>query len=243
MANGKELEYGKVYETKDYGMFKLIAGNRLIQEGHVESLIESIKDKNLLEVNPIIVNTKLEIIDGQSRLAAAKQLDVPIFYMVAKTANLEDVRLLNINVKNWCMGDYLDSYLSQNVPDYYTLKKFHEEYAIPLSICLMLLAGGKYDRSEVRASYKNGDFKVTSLSNAKRIAEKLLDVREYSDRGLWRSRDFIMAVISLDKDPKINHERLMKKFKQSGLTIYRQGSSQDYLRRFAEVYNFTAKND
>ena len=237
-----ELQYGKVYETKDYDIFKFITGNRSLNENQVERLIESIKDKNLLEVNPIIVNTKMEVIDGQSRLAAAKQLNVPIFYMVAKTANLEDVRLLNINVKTWGMDDYLESYLAQNIPDYYTLKRFHEDYAIPLSICLVLLSGMK-DRAEVRAAFKNGDFKVTTLSVAKRIAVKLIDIRQYADRGVWRSRDFIQAVIALDKDATINHDKLLKKFKQTGQTIYRQGSTQDYLRRFAEVYGFKAVAD
>jgi hypothetical protein len=164
--------------------------------------MNSIKDKNLLDVNPIIVNSKMEVIDGQCRLAAAKTMSIPIYYMIAQAANLEDVRLLNINVKTWGMEDYLESYLSQSYADYHTLKVFHDEYAIPLSICLMLLAGGKYDRQEVRAAFKSGDFKITSLSNAKRIAEKLLDIRQYADRGVWRSRDFIMAVIAMDKDRK-----------------------------------------
>jgi hypothetical protein len=235
-----ETQNSKVYETKDYGIFKIIEGNRSIKEGQVERLIESIKDRNLLNVNPIIVNTKMEIIDGQSRLAAAKQLNVPIHYMVAQVANLEDVRLLNINVKTWGMDDYLESYLSQKLSDYYTLKKFHDSYAIPLTICLVLLSGMK-DRAEVRASFKNGEFKVTSLPSAKRVAEKLLDIREYADRGVWRSRDFIQAVIGLDNNHTINHEKLLKKFKQSGHTIYRQGSTQDYLRRFTEIYDYKPK--
>lgn len=238
----QQLEYGKVYETKDYDIFGKIEGNRSLKEGHVERLIESIKDKNLLEVNPIIVNMKMEVIDGQCRLAAAKQLNVPIFYMVAKTANLEDVRLLNINVKGWGMNDYLESYIAQKQADYFTLKKFHEEYAIPITICLVLLSGMK-DRGEVRLAFKQGEFKVTTLSHAKRIAEKLLDVREFADRGIWRSRDFIQAVIALDANPKINHEKLLKKFAKNELTIYRQGSTQDYLRRFGEVYGFKPKED
>lgn len=236
-----ELKFGTIYETTDYDMFKFIKGNRSLKENQVERLVESIKDKNLLDVNPIIVNKNLEVIDGQSRLMAAKQLNVPIFYTVAKAANLEDVRLLNINVKTWGMEDYLDSYLAQNIPDYYTLKKFHEEYAIPITISLQLLSGMS-DRQEVRLSFKSGDFKVVSLGQAKRIAEKLLDIREFADRGIWRSRDFIQAVIALDKDKKISHEKLLKQFKKNDLTIYRQGSTQDYLRRFTEVYNFKPKD-
>lgn len=238
----QQLEYGKVYETKDYDIFGKVDGNRNPKESHVENLMESIKDKNLLEVNPIIVNMKMEVIDGQSRLAAARQLGVPIFYMVAKAANLEDVRLLNINIRNWTMSDYLDSYIAQKQADYYTLKKFHEEYAIPLTICLVLLTGMK-DRAAVRLDFKTGEFKVTTLAHAKRIAEKLLDIRQYADRGIWRSRDFIQAVIALDDNHKINHEKLMKKFAKNELTIYRQGSTQDYLRRFGEVYGFKPKED
>ena len=45
---------------------------------HIEKLKKSIKNKGL--INPIMVNQKLEIIDGRHRLKACEELGVAVKY-------------------------------------------------------------------------------------------------------------------------------------------------------------------
>lgn len=52
-----------IYETYDYSLFNLIGGNRLINVLNYKKLMKSIDEKQLLI--PILVNEKMEIIDGQ----------------------------------------------------------------------------------------------------------------------------------------------------------------------------------
>ena len=60
---------GHIYETTDYGKFKVLCGNRFVD--HSDMIVESIKSVGLLN-SPIIVNDKYEIIDGQNRFDACR---------------------------------------------------------------------------------------------------------------------------------------------------------------------------
>ena len=64
-------EIGIVYYTKDLSIFKIIDGNRIPNLSHIRRISGSIKQNGVL-MNPIIVNKSFEVIDGQHRLAAAK---------------------------------------------------------------------------------------------------------------------------------------------------------------------------
>ena len=70
---------GNVYETFDYGRFRILLGNRNIPS--IEKISKSIDDVGCLVI-PIIVNEKYEIIDGQTRYTAWKERNLPIYYIV-----------------------------------------------------------------------------------------------------------------------------------------------------------------
>ena len=65
-------EVATVYRTEDLSIFKTLKGNREVKENRKQTLIESI-DKHGYITNPIIVNERFEVIDGQGRLAACKE--------------------------------------------------------------------------------------------------------------------------------------------------------------------------
>lgn len=70
----------KIFHTREYRKFKLIKGNRIVDENHVRALMKSMRNKDLLI--PIAVNSKMEVLDGQHRLEARKRLayDVPYYW-------------------------------------------------------------------------------------------------------------------------------------------------------------------
>lgn len=63
--------FAQVYEEKDYSKFKRLENNRDVTESRKEKLKASIASGEIL--NPIIVNEKMEIIDGQGRYEAKKR--------------------------------------------------------------------------------------------------------------------------------------------------------------------------
>ena len=58
----------KVYETTQYNIFKLYKGNRVVKEPYVRRLVEKIKNKDYKV--PVIVDSKMNVVDGQHRLEA-----------------------------------------------------------------------------------------------------------------------------------------------------------------------------
>lgn len=70
----------QVNQTNDYNLFKSLKGNRNVNKLHVQRLKESFKGDYLM--SPIIVNQNYEIIDGQHRFNAAKDLSLPVNFII-----------------------------------------------------------------------------------------------------------------------------------------------------------------
>ncbi len=102
----------KIQSTKDYDMFKKHENNRDIDSGNLRRIMASIQTQNMLEFRPILVDSKMRIIDGQHRLEAAKKLDVEVFYQINEESSHEDIALLNSAQKRWYTQDYMNYYAS-----------------------------------------------------------------------------------------------------------------------------------
>ena len=79
-------QINEVFETHDYGQFRFIKGNRLIRASHVNNILKSMKKRRLF--SPLIVNEKMEIIDGQHRFKAQEKLNKSIEVIVEKDEQL-----------------------------------------------------------------------------------------------------------------------------------------------------------
>jgi ParB-like chromosome segregation protein Spo0J len=92
MKNRDEI-IGYVYQTYKYDSFVRLEDNRDVFSNRLNKLIASISERYIC--NPIIVNEKREIIDGQGRYEARKSLGLPIHYTIAKGATSDDCRRMN----------------------------------------------------------------------------------------------------------------------------------------------------
>ena len=102
----------KVRCTENYDLFKVMDKNRDID--HVKKIIKSIKKVGYVAV-PIIVNERMEIIDGQNRCEACRELGLPIYYIVIAGLDIIHCRSLNIGQSNWKMKDYIKSYSVEDI--------------------------------------------------------------------------------------------------------------------------------
>lgn len=226
---------GGLFETIDYDIFKLVKGNRQVHYGHVKNLISSIAKKNMLEQNPILVNERMEVIDGQHRLHAARALNLPVPYKVLSGADLKDVQLLNAHNKPWELKDYLDSFIIRGFQDYIELKEFCESYHISISIGLQLLSGFHSRPYELIREFKEGNFKVKDQEAARTYADRLFELEEFSMPGVWRDREYLNALILFYRTN--SHEMLMKKLRAGKGMIMRALTTGDYLRQLERIYS------
>ena len=117
-----------VYITKDYSIFKRLVGNRDIPESRISKIVESIQTVGWVH-NPIIVNEKMEVIDGQGRLTALQRLKLPVEYIIAEGAGNKECIHMNMNMVNWKLPDFIKSYAEQGNENYQRLLNLIEKYA------------------------------------------------------------------------------------------------------------------
>jgi len=133
-------------QTENYEIFKKHSQNREINERVVLRLMNSIKTRNLLEYRPLLVNKKMEVIDGQHRLEAAKRLCIPIYYTVEEEIDIHDMITLNQTASLWNLEDYLNYYCQSGSEEYQKLKKFMDTYNLSIDLTISILGrpgGGK----------------------------------------------------------------------------------------------------
>lgn len=123
----KEKTYS-VYVTKDYSIFKRLVGNRDIPENRISKIVESIQTIGWVH-NPIIVNEKMEVIDGQGRLTALQRLKMPVEYIIAEGAGNKECIYMNMNMVNWKLPDFIKSYAEQGNENYQRLLSLMQRYA------------------------------------------------------------------------------------------------------------------
>ena len=165
-----------VIETKNYGQFNLLHCNRPIKPRRVEELKKSITQKNMLKLHPIIVAKDYSIIDGQHRLVAAEQLDIPIYYVFNEDAESGDIILCNKTRHNWSLQDYIHYHAQLGkqeyifVEDLWILAKDETPVFAPLYHSLYVFCGPK--RSGFLDTLKNGTMK---LNNKEKFRQFVID--------------------------------------------------------------------
>ena len=176
--NKKKLEMketGVIYKTTDYKLFKTIKGNREVNQLHLKRLVKSIKENYLFTI--ITVNENYEIIDGQHRYNALKELNLPINYTICKGYGISEIQTFNTNNKKWSTDDYVDGYIDLGKTDYKVFKQFKNRYNLSFAACISLLSNKFSDNGADFIQFKNGDFKVVDLNNANYYAELIISLK------------------------------------------------------------------
>jgi len=217
-------------------------GNRQTLPGHVQKLMSSIAAPDMGEVVPILVNEKMEIIDGQHRLEARKKLALPIYYIIQSKSTVKDVQLLNSSQRAWTLADYVASYRSEGNPHYETLTQFYTEHDIPISQAVSLLSKKNRENwSTPIARMKDGQFVVDSLEEATEVMKHMKIFQPYITRVIYRSKGFINAIRFLHESPDFNWERLASKLEESPFRILYALNKKDYLYSIEKIYNYKEK--
>ena len=118
----------EVYVTKNYDIFKRLTGNRDIPESRISKIVESIQTIGWIH-NPIIVNEKMEVVDGQGRLTALQRLKMPVEYIIVEGIGNKECIRMNMHMVNWKLPDFVKSYAEQGNENYQRLLALMEKYA------------------------------------------------------------------------------------------------------------------
>lgn len=236
-----------INSTTDYGQFKLMKGNRVVDYNHVRRLKREMEENpEMVAASPILVNESLFVVDGQHRLQAALELKVPIFYIVSEGATIEATRHLNITQRRWKLLDFAQSYADSGRTDYLTFLRVYAKYPnLAPGIVRTYLAGSS--KTGLESDFRRGDFKVDDVEAATRNLDRLDMVRRkarlqinspMANAFLALFTEKVKGVEGFDFD--LFMEKLERETAQELLKPV--PSIRGCLRSIEDVYNFQSKS-
>lgn len=123
----------KIHNSKNYDSFHLIEGNREVSLSHVNKLICDVSFPKKFHTCPIVINDQGHIIDGQHRFMAAKELGLPIYFILDPSAQRTDIRDRNKNQMPWTAKDYIFFY-SKHIKDYEYILDLKKNHKVPYTL-------------------------------------------------------------------------------------------------------------
>ena len=117
-----------IFITTEYWILKDQEGNRALSKSNLKKLREKISSRNMLKYHPILVNSQMEVIDGQHRLAIAKEFGLPISIINIGDQDISETMSINTTGEKWSLKDFLESYSSRGSLPYSKIKAFIGEY-------------------------------------------------------------------------------------------------------------------
>lgn len=130
----------EIKKTSDYSLFKITKLNRQIEQKHVDEFEQEANESpHLMEVCPILVNSEMEIIDGQHRFFACKKVGLPISYIQDNRLTAKDIITLNKSQKNWSLENYIFHHFNSGNENFSKLVAFSKKTSISYSLCCVFL--------------------------------------------------------------------------------------------------------
>lgn len=227
--------------------FRIMPSNRPIDYKRVDRLAEDMANRNLLKLYPIVIDSMYNIRDGQHRYMAARKLGLGIYYIVSDDADIEDIAMANRNVSTWKPEDYLHHYCRQGRSAYLEADRYlRNNEIIPIGVLVRLGYAPSVRRGAVagdqvrsREKWQNGSWVFNNRAKVDKLVEYLLDFIEYLPSA--RTKSFIAAAVRLVATPVYDHERMKDKLKMAGHLLTKQPTTNTYLDKLDEVYNWKAK--
>lgn len=225
-----------ISHTSDYNAFSTVLGNRKVRPAHVKKLRLAIEaDPETIKYNPILVNERMEVVDGQHRLEAIKQLGLEVHYVRVPGLGLHNVQQLNSVAKQWQPVDYAAAFAklgNENYARYLDLKV--SDYSLNHDSLIRYLA---LDNPITSQSFKEGRLKVEDFDKTVTLLEQLFEVGEFYDR--FKIRSFALAFLRLASAEEYDHKRMVEQMKNYGRNFLEDFSKeQDYFKALNKVYNF-----
>lgn len=225
----------KICSTKNYKQFKFIDGNRDVN--HAAKIKKSIEAVGFL-MCPILVNEKMEIIDGQGRFTACKDMELPVYYVTQPGLGIEEVRQMNAVSTNWKLAEYIESYATCDRPikDYIYLNNLRIQFGKCFSIKTISTAvpSGQYKKimsAGYTCTLEDYQQAIITLDYLKHFMQYVRTLR-------GRKENMYNALIFCIQDAHVNNKYLLEKFEKYYEGINRIVTIEDALREIQDrVYN------
>lgn len=232
--------YRNSYLTDEYERFNFMSCNRQIDKKHVERLMESIKEHGYVG-QPISVNNNMEIINGQHRFEALKNLGMDIPYEVINTNNDDACYIMNSTSKNWSIDDYVDHWISKGKSDYTYLRTIRDKWPnLPWNVMYKafpvlqtkIVENGTF-------SCSREDFAIAQ--NAISYAMSYVDILTCA-LGARKFNYHLPALIYCYREPRIDNDLLFRRMSAHTGMIKPVANMAQCISQIEQIYNYRNKD-
>jgi hypothetical protein len=238
-------------KTKDYSIFKKNKCNRILDTSNLARIRQSILTQNLLELRPIVVNSDMEVIDGQHRLAVAQELGLEIFYLIDVKAKDENIILLNCNQKSWNASDYLNYYINQGNQEYIRFNQFLEKHHLVISNALLLLLKNGMDTRASFEIFRTGNFifpsavEIIEVNNNLAFINTVIDyikTKTSGNKAYLQRKTFFTSTLEFFSSKYVDKDTFMKKLEFRIDLMHPCTKRSEYKYILKQIYNFRNNN-
>lgn len=235
MFNDNITIFGNIMVTENYDMFKKIGGNRKINKANYAKIVKSMKEEQL--IIPIVVNERYEIIDGQHRYTACKDLGKPIYFYMVRGYGLEQVKRANIASSNWKKENYLDMFVAEGNEVYKEFEEIKERYDLNISNLLKIFAIVQEKQSaRVGYEFENGNF---TLDGKMEVLRFLTALEDFNFFKFYKSNNFLIAFTRLYFKSEYEHDKMKTKLITHRNSLEKRSTSDEYLVLLCNrIYSF-----
>ena len=229
-----------IYSTTDYSAFKRLKGNRRVPRSRVDAIKRSIMDVGYV-TSIVIVNEKLEVIDGQGRVAAEEELGLPVEYCIHAGAGIAECRAMNLKQTNWTLRDFIESYAEDGYTSYEMLLELLNKYQkIGLNAIYNAVTG--LDGTN-NSAIKEGKFEMDG--EQKTAAEDILNFEARFTSIVAKLRgskdSFYMALGFAYGNESVDNEKLFNSINSDYAKLSSISNKADALDEISRIYNYHVK--
>lgn len=234
---------GYVFRTTDYNALKKLKGNRDIFEPRKKKIISSIRENGWIR-NPVVVNEKMEVIDGQGRTEALEELGMPVEYVVSVGATIDHCIALNLKQKNWGIFDFIKSYAAQGDEAMQMLERLILKYGdITISAILeVCTVGGRRQPTDLVNGIKSKTIKVYDEFTCDEILQFVRECLRLIGRGKGRADTWAASLKLICLSDDLDEKKFLKQLEKQSGSVQGVTTEKDALRQAEKIYNYGTSN-
>lgn len=225
-----------IMSTTDYEKFKFRKGNRTLNRKNFLKLVNSMKEKQLMI--PILVNEKFEIIDGQHRFSASKELGLPIYYYIIEGYGSEEMQRANLVSSNWTKEDFLSMYVEEGNQNYEQIQEIKDTFDVSIGLMIKVFAKMKgINQKMISKSFEEGTIDVADKIDE--VIQFFYALEDFSFFGAYKTLQFAGAFLKLYNQENYNHSLMLERLEKRKEQLIKKSTVDDYLVTLTkDIYSF-----
>jgi len=226
-----------IYVTDNYSKFKSMLGNRNVAEKRVKYIMTSIDAVGYVS-NPIIVNEKMEVVDGQGRLEALKRLGKPVEYRVIPGVTVNECRMLNMENTSWDVSDHIKSHADLGEHEYQNLYRLKKAYGFSYSVMMSILYGKQHSREQTKKLRYNGlQLSGDEIVKLDEILKYLSRYKEIQKNIGGNGAIFYICMAFIYRQPDVDLKHLWANINERYRDIDPPTKEKHFLEDISKIYN------